>query len=92
MCRNSKWRNVTFHGVVSHGSVTTLGQLVGSQRGDANAPKKQKAAVAVTRGATWKQTVNNSRHSISQMLGRDLQLLVRPFIRASVNMASDVSS
>lgn len=33
-----------------------------------NAPKKQKAAVVVTRGATWKQTVNNSRHSISQML------------------------
>ena len=35
---------------------------------NANAPKKQKAAVVVTRGATWKQTVNNSRHSISQML------------------------
>lgn len=69
--RSLKGRNVTFHGVISHGSVTTLGQLVGLQCSNANAPKKQKAAVAVTRGATWKQTVNNSRHSISRMLGRD---------------------
>lgn len=33
--------------------------------------KKHKAVVAVTQGATGKQTVNNSRHSISQMLWRD---------------------
>lgn len=47
---------------------------------NANAPKKPKAALVVTRGATWKLTVNNSRHSISQMLRQGLTKPLRTWL------------